>query len=397
MVDQATGQTPLSELKRRMELAQFMATTPRQANTPLGGGLMSLAQALTARQATKMGAEVEEAEKQQRASDLALAQAIFGGQGGDVSQFNDPRLAMAALEWQAQQNAPKAPVRMKPGEVLLDPSDYSVLAQGPAAPPSFIGGTGIDGVLFDKSSMRPYDVMSGRYLDGGGQVPQGVQGLAEVMTAPPVNPANPMGVNVAAPSVGGSGIPSVADRYESPQQARTRDREAAVQQAGDAEKAKMDVKKQAEREANIAAQPDLEVQNQIFLDTINDPNFAGAVGMIDQITGRIGAQFGRPEGVLGERVSRLATSMVLKAAESLSGAMSDKDIELLQETAPGRGDSPEVWRDWYSTEYLPRVNAGRQQLGLPKFDDPFKIGRAPVKGKRQVMKFEDGTEVEFKD
>jgi hypothetical protein len=392
-----TGQTPLEVLQRRMQLAEAMAYGPQQqSNGPVGAGLRGLAQILAARNANKLGVEVAETEKAQRASDLALAQAIFGGQGGDISQFSDPQLAMAALEWQARQNAPRDPVRMKPGEVLLDPSDYSVLAEGPAAPPSFVGGTGIDGVLFDKSSMRPYDVMSGRYLDGGGQAPQGVQGLAELMT-PPVNPANPMGVNVAAPSVGGSGMPSVADRYETPQQARERDREAAVQQTRDAEQARMEVKKEAERAANIAAQPDLEVQNQIFLDTINDPNFSGAVGMIDQITGRIGAQFGRPEGVLGERVSRLATSMVLKAAESLSGAMSDKDIELLQETAPGRGDSPEVWRDWYSTEYLPRVNAGRQQLGLPKFDDPFKIGRAPVKGKRQVMKYEDGTEVEYTD
>lgn len=110
MADPVTGQTSLPDLRRRMELAQFMATQPRQSNTPVGGGLMALAQALNARKATKLGAEVEDAEKKQRTGDYALLGEMLDNGAIDtkrLGEFQNEQVAQLALALATRQAAPE--------------------------------------------------------------------------------------------------------------------------------------------------------------------------------------------------------------------------------------------------------------------------------------------------
>jgi len=125
----------------------------------------------------------------------------------------------------------------------------------------------------------------------------------------------------------------------------------------------------AEEQSEAAAEAE-ELQGSYaqFVELLNDENFPGAVGMVDQYTGQIGAQFGSKEGILGERAERLSGRMILDAAASLKGQMSDKDIELLESTAPTRGDDHRVYADWFRSQFLPTVNAARKRAGM----DPLK-------------------------
>ncbi len=380
----ATGQTPLIELQRRLALAQQMAQNPGESATPAGAALRGLAQILAARNAGKLTTEIDTEQKAQQQADLAALQALYAGQQPDIAAFNDPRMAALALQYITEQNAPKSPVALGPGEVLLDPTTYEQLASGGPAPPRMVA-TGVPGMLYDQSS--------GNLVDTLAAVMTGTPGAGTV--------ANPMGVNIDAPQGAPAAVPGAGGWRETPGQERAAQADIAAQGREDAarlaretaranKEAEVEIAREEQKRQNLAAQPDLETQNQIFLDTITDPNFEGAVGWMDNLTGRVGEQFGSKEGVLGARVGRLGSTLVLQAAQSLSGALSDRDIQLLMESAPGRASSPQTWRDWYSTEYLPRINAGRKKLGLPGFADPFKEGKQSGR-----LQFDDGTEVQF--
>lgn len=101
-----------------------------------------------------------------------------------------------------------------------------------------------------------------------------------------------------------------------------------------------------------------------FEQVLADPDLAGAVGPIDQFTGRIGEAFGSKEGVLGSRVEKLMSEMLLQAGESMSGPMSDGDIAVLREGMPGRGSSPEVIKDWVDNIFKPKLKAAYETSDL---------------------------------
>lgn len=86
-----------------------------------------------------------------------------------------------------------------------------------------------------------------------------------------------------------------------------------------------------------------------------DPNFAGAVGPLDAITGRIGEWMGTEEGVLGGEVQRLTNKLVTDAVSAWKGAISEKELQFFKESVPGRGSSPATWKHWYEFEFLPRL------------------------------------------
>lgn len=373
----AAGQTDLETLQRRLQLAEAMAMTPTRANTPIGQALYSLAQILSARKAGSLQDEVSAVEKEQRSADLAALGQIL--QGGDASPealaaFSNPQYAEMAMMLIADRNKPRDPISVPQGGTLVDPTTFEVVAQGSPRPPSYMYA-GIPGVLVNRETMQPVDVMNGGTP----------------------NPANPMGISVdptgtPAPVPAPSIAPSLSDFRETPQQARQRDAEASAERERRVQQERGKAKQEERRRLAESALPDLLQQNEVFMQTLSDPNFAGAVGPMDQVTGRVGALFGSEEGVLGERVDRLASSLILSAASALKGTMSDKDLELLEKNAPGRGSSEKVWRDWYSTEYLPRVNRALRSLDMPELSNPF---REKQKGNQKAVEFDDGTKVEF--
>jgi len=137
------------------------------------------------------------------------------------------------------------------------------------------------------------------------------------------------------------------------------------------ERQKIDQQKEinkAEKDLNEAygdVQGTIALNDQFFA-ALSDPNLAGAVGLADQYTGAIGAQFGSEEGVLGKRLLRLSSELVLEAAGNLKGALSDRDIKFLQDTQPKLSDGPAVWRDWYNNNWLPKYNAALKKYTAEK-------------------------------
>jgi hypothetical protein len=124
--------------------------------------------------------------------------------------------------------------------------------------------------------------------------------------------------------------------------------------------AKKDVASQKEAESRLI---DLETQEQQLVSIMNDPNFEQAVGPLDAITGRIGERFGTEAGVLGSQLERQANALVREAAGTWKGAISEKELELFQQSVPGRGSSPETWRTWFQNEYMPRKQAVQRKAG----------------------------------
>lgn len=137
------------------------------------------------------------------------------------------------------------------------------------------------------------------------------------------------------------------------------------------EQRKVQIKDTERLRVQKVAADEFTAENEKFASMIGSDDFPGAVGMIDQYTGAIGAQFGSDQGVLGKRAQRAASKLVLSAADHLKGAMSDRDIQLLMDSAPGVGDGVDVWKDWYSHEFLPQVNAARGNVGMVALNDPF--------------------------
>lgn len=115
----------------------------------------------------------------------------------------------------------------------------------------------------------------------------------------------------------------------------------------------------------------LDLLNQQFVELIQDEEFPSAVGAVDQFTAKIGGALGTRQGVINRRATRLVNQMVAEATQQLKGALSEKELAFIRDTKPSTGDAPEVWRDWYSNEFLPLVNQARQSNGQPAAEDPF--------------------------
>ena len=114
--------------------------------------------------------------------------------------------------------------------------------------------------------------------------------------------------------------------------------------------------------------PILEQKVTGFANKLNDPAFGGAVGWLDQYTGAVGAQHGTKEGVLGRTIEFEANSLILEAAKTMKGALSDKDVKFLKESQPARGDGAEVWYKWFNETFVPKINAAREAAQLPPLD-----------------------------
>ena len=142
------------------------------------------------------------------------------------------------------------------------------------------------------------------------------------------------------------------------------DKDAGIKLASDLikqkNKPKLSSEKKAEREAKQGL-IDIEGSMESFESLINDPDFDGGVGWMDQYTGPVGATYGSAEGVIGKRAKRASRQLVLDAASSLSGSMSDADILLLSESAPSVGDDASVWRDWYNEDFKPAAKRAIQK------------------------------------
>jgi len=99
---------------------------------------------------------------------------------------------------------------------------------------------------------------------------------------------------------------------------------------------------------------------------INDPDFGGAVGLIDQFTARAGAAFGTKEGVVNRRAKRVLNNSIVKIAKSLGANPTDRDMKILAETQPNLSDPPNVWQDWYKNDLLPTINSRLRAFGQPE-------------------------------
>lgn len=119
---------------------------------------------------------------------------------------------------------------------------------------------------------------------------------------------------------------------------------------------------------------DLDGALETFESLINDPNFEGAVGPIDQYTASAGAAMETKEGLLNKKALRASKKLVQDAASALSGSISDADLLLLEQSAPSVGDSAGVWRDWYETEYKPLIERSKRKAQISIGVEPTGIG-----------------------
>lgn len=107
----ATGQTSIEELRRRLQLAESLATGPQQQSYgPVGAGLRGLAQILAARNATKLSGEVAETEKAQRTGDYQLLGEMLDSGSIDtkrLGEFQNEQVAQLALALATRQAAPE--------------------------------------------------------------------------------------------------------------------------------------------------------------------------------------------------------------------------------------------------------------------------------------------------
>lgn len=97
----------------------------------------------------------------------------------------------------------------------------------------------------------------------------------------------------------------------------------------------------------------LEMQNMEIQRIINDPDFDQAVGLLDQYTGKIGAQFGSKQGVLMKDAEKISNALTTSKVSDWKGAISDKELDFFKAGVPQVGDGPDVWRSWYINQYIP--------------------------------------------
>lgn len=119
---------------------------------------------------------------------------------------------------------------------------------------------------------------------------------------------------------------------------------------------------------------------------INDPDFSGAVGLIDQFTGKIGAALGSKEGVVNRRATRVLNNSIVKIAKSLGANPTDRDMKILADTQPKLSDPPPVWQDWYRNDLIPTVNARLKAFGQSEIEP-----MTPESGKVRRLKYNPDT------
>jgi hypothetical protein len=341
----ATGQTPLAELQRKFALAQAMATAqPGQYKTPVGSALGGLAQILAARNANKLGTQVEEQETAQRQADLSILSQLISGGDADVSAINDDRYAALAMQMMADRNAPVSPVSVSPGSTLINPRTGEVVASGGPERPRMVA-TGIPGLLYDQNSGQNVDV------------------LASVMAGPQSvgNPANPMGVNVDAPAQATPPAASMGGWRETPAQQRAAQAEIAATAREDQarltretaeQKEQLKQEKEEEAAAKIRAEgarDSLADVNEIrrivaeYRDAGGDPNDlfgalqSGEGGWIGAGVRGVSRMVGTKAESYRQRLERVLGKMELNVAKLYlkgGGAISDSERAIAKQIVP---------------------------------------------------------------
>jgi len=129
---------------------------------------------------------------------------------------------------------------------------------------------------------------------------------------------------------------------------------------------------------------DLQILDKQMTDLINDPNFDGAVGGLDNLTTKLSGALGTKDSILNKRSRRLTNKLALKLGESLSGTMSDGDIKLLMDSIPKPSDPAKVWRDWYNNELKPVVDAAHGLENQASEDQGVITSSGGVKFKKVV-------------
>jgi len=94
---------------------------------------------------------------------------------------------------------------------------------------------------------------------------------------------------------------------------------------------------------------------------MDNPDFEGGVGLADQYTGKIGAQFGTKEGIVSKQATFISNALTRSSVADWKGAISEKELVFFQSGVPQPGDGPEVWRMWYRDFYLPILEFARKK------------------------------------
>lgn len=101
-----------------------------------------------------------------------------------------------------------------------------------------------------------------------------------------------------------------------------------------------------------------------FAATLSSPNFADAVGLLDNLTTTIGGLWGSEDAQLNNKINRQSKSFVIKMAKSLGANPTDRDMKILLESIPSTWQQPEDWHNWFNDEAVPIFNARAIALGL---------------------------------
>lgn len=113
-----------------------------------------------------------------------------------------------------------------------------------------------------------------------------------------------------------------------------------------------------------------------FESLMDSPLFEVAVGPVDSRLSSEWNPFVSQERQTTRRNAEMAANrLILSAAESLKGALSDRDIRFLEDSQPKATDDESTWYAWYNNDFRPRVNAARSEQGLPPIP-AYQPGRA---------------------
>lgn len=86
-----------------------------------------------------------------------------------------------------------------------------------------------------------------------------------------------------------------------------------------------------------------------------NPDFSGGVGLLDQFTGRVGAQFGSDEGLITKEANYISNSLTRSSVADWKGAISNAELNFFKDSVPQAGDGAAVWEHWYETYYKPTM------------------------------------------
>ncbi len=88
---------------------------------------------------------------------------------------------------------------------------------------------------------------------------------------------------------------------------------------------------------------------------INHEDFAGGVGLLDQFTGKIGAQLGTDEGKITKEANYISNALTRSSVADWKGAISNAELNFFKDSVPQAGDGPDTWREWYNNYYVPTM------------------------------------------